>query len=236
MKVFCAAGLTTGWVMTSFRPPELSAVFVVKGTYRLSQDGEPTLYDEPDPARGDLYLDDDFEKPLLYDSDFALFKPRTDLLLVGSCHAPGGRSIPMTRVTFSVGSFVKSLAVIGDREWKEGVFSDGWTGPKPFTSMPVRYDYAFGGEGNQQNPLGNRLQDSVPSTAAGRLARDSRRRSTTRNGSTNAGPGCPRISTGAISTRHPWISRALGISAATSRSSSRTFILGTRSTDLAYQD
>ena len=74
-------------------PPQDSLTLIVKGTFRLSPGETTTLVDEQLLPTGDeLYEDDDEgQGSCRYDSDFAYFKPYTDLLLVGNCHPPAGR-------------------------------------------------------------------------------------------------------------------------------------------------
>ncbi|MGB2954897.1 MAG: DUF2169 domain-containing protein, partial [Anaerolineales bacterium] len=145
--------LTLGWIVGKWKPPQLAATFFIKGTFNLKPDSiaEP-VEDEPEMVSGDLYCDDDMQGSIYYESDFAPFKPRADLLLTGKCHVPGGRSVSACRVTFQVSSHMKSLAVFGNRKWS-GVLPTITT-PEPFSEMELRYEKCFGGEKYNRNPLG----------------------------------------------------------------------------------
>jgi hypothetical protein len=90
----------------------------------------------------------------VYESDYVLRKPKCDVLLNGSCYAPGGK--PSTKVTVSmqVGSLSKSFNVIGNRVWKKRLFWMTSTKPVPFTAMPISYNTAFGGEDNTHKDPG----------------------------------------------------------------------------------
>ncbi|MBW2527962.1 MAG: DUF2169 domain-containing protein [Deltaproteobacteria bacterium] len=77
-------------------------------------------------------------------------KSRGELLVCGSCHAPGGVPTPATFVRVCCGPVDKRLSVLGDRRWEDGVSSD----PEPFTQMPLDWRHAYGGEGYRANPFG----------------------------------------------------------------------------------
>jgi len=141
-------------MVTRVRPPGLSATFVVKGAFVLKPGGAADPAPKAELPSGDKHDEDDEKKALTYVSDFAPLKPRTDLLLLASCHAPGGKSAAVLRAGFSVGAFAKSVAVIGNRRWKPGLLAMGQTEPEPFKSMPVTWARAYGGKGFKKNPLG----------------------------------------------------------------------------------
>jgi uncharacterized protein YjbI with pentapeptide repeats len=86
--------------------------------------------------------------------DTAMPKPSGEVLLAGDAAAPGGNPVTQKIVEFSVGSVKKRLAVFGDRYWR--LTQDGavFTRPEPFVGMPVDWRTAFGGAGNDRNPIG----------------------------------------------------------------------------------
>ena len=73
----------------------------------------------------------------LYASDFADFKLHAEVLLAGTCHAPGGRPVAECPVRFSVGAWSKTLLVVGRRVWTEKVLGPAISDPQPFTTMPL---------------------------------------------------------------------------------------------------
>lgn len=135
-------------------PPLDSLTLIVKGTFCLSPEECATLSEKQLLPTGDeLYEDDDEgQGSCSYDSDFAYFKPHTDLLLVGNCYTPAGKTVPSCRVTFQVGNYSKSLAVFGNRYWQGSM--RGQSSPELFTSMPLKYENSFGGNGFKNNPVG----------------------------------------------------------------------------------
>ncbi|HEY1693987.1 MAG TPA: DUF2169 domain-containing protein [Polyangiaceae bacterium] len=94
--------------------------------------------------------------------DEGLPKPRSEVLVFGACHAPGGRPTPVSAVRVRVGpeqrdprrTVDKKLAVFGDRSWRPGIFGDKPTDAVPFTMMPLGWARAFGGTKYAKNPLG----------------------------------------------------------------------------------
>ena len=77
----------------------------------------------------------------------APFKPKADVVLLGTAYAPGGKAVKGMEVSLRVGRVQKKLRVMGDRRWRFGSFSMLPTpsDPEPFTTMPLTYDRAFGG-------------------------------------------------------------------------------------------
>src|SRR5258708_2848074 len=86
-------------------PPPLTATFVVKAGFKLLPGGVAELLPEGEQPEfsGDQFNGDDPAQGLRYPSDFALFKPGTDLLLAGQCHAPAGQAVTQAEVAFGVG-------------------------------------------------------------------------------------------------------------------------------------
>lgn len=82
--------------------------------------------------------------------DQSMPKDRGEFLCAGSFHAPGGRPVTQEAVSVRVGEHRKRLLVSGPREWRAGVS----TRPEPITSLPIRYDQAFGGHGFADNTTG----------------------------------------------------------------------------------
>jgi uncharacterized protein YjbI with pentapeptide repeats len=162
MRFVNDSGLRACWFVGRVPPHRLSATFLVKGTFRLrhGQTVEPLPFDEQEDPTGDVFRDDDPARALLYPSDFALVKPRADATLVGSFHAPQGKPVRASTVTFAINSWSKKLAVVGDRDRQEGVI--GYTtGPEPFVRMEISWERTFGGPGHAGNPLGRGVQPSV---------------------------------------------------------------------------
>jgi uncharacterized protein YjbI with pentapeptide repeats len=137
--------------------PGHSLTLIVKGTFDLKPGQRAMPSEEQLFLAGDEFYPDDDEMggSIRYEADFAYFKPRADLLLVGKCHAPRGKPIPACQVTFRVGETSRSLAVFGDRQWKRNALGlQTITKPEPFTEMELRYENSFGGQDYKPNPVG----------------------------------------------------------------------------------
>lgn len=141
-----------GYIAGRIPFPGHSLTLIVKATFDLVPDGDVVPSQEQQMTTGDEYHEDDEEMPgsLRYASDFAYFKPLADLTLVGHCHAPKDHLASARRVSFTAGDVDSSLTVYGDRHWIGPVASD----PEPFSKIPLRYEYSYGGGGFMKNPSG----------------------------------------------------------------------------------
>lgn len=145
-------GLATG----RLDPRQQVLAFVVKGTFDLEPGAPARPAAEQLLPTGDEPYDPDADPPgsLRYEHDFALFKPRADVLVVGTAHAPGGRPAAAFEVAMRVGSLAKRLRVVGERSWRAGFLGGKVTEPEPFVTLPLRYEFAFGAPGFPPNPVG----------------------------------------------------------------------------------
>jgi hypothetical protein len=122
-------------------------VVVVKGTFEIPPAGQPArLAGEQAP----LVMADEFTgvpgfSAVLNESEFAPFKPRCDVLVNGSAHAPYGRPAERVTVGLRVGTIEKFFDVVGDRVWEDGPLGPQPSAPTAFTSVPITYDRAWGG-------------------------------------------------------------------------------------------
>lgn len=78
-------------------------------------------------------------------SDVCLRKPGTDVVVVGSAMAVDARPVAELDVRVRVGPVSKELKVFGLRVWFKGALGLTLTAPKPFQSLPLRWEYAYGG-------------------------------------------------------------------------------------------
>ena len=136
--------------------PGHTLTIIVKGTFEISSGAKAFTAEEQLYPTGDEFYPDDAESQgsLYYESDFVFFKPRADLLLVGTCHVPGGNPVRMCPVTFQVGEHNRQLSVFGNRQWKKHWLKWRATDPETFAEMQIRYENSFGGKKNRKNPVG----------------------------------------------------------------------------------
>jgi hypothetical protein len=116
----------------------------VKATLVLAP--HPCLAKEQDPVHmADACWGEPGQSSLKFSGEFHLLKPSTDVLIVGSACEPRGRAVPQLEVRFRVGPLERMLRVSGERVWESGLFSYRPSAPQPFTSLPLRWERAFGG-------------------------------------------------------------------------------------------
>ena len=158
MRIHTELPLTVAPVVGRIPFPGHSVTVVVKGLFRLEAGRLQELLDDDELAfpTGDIprFEDEDEHSEIRYASDFAFYKPRADLMLVGRCHPPGGRAVPSCRITFQVGQVGRSLQVYGDRWWAASGAGSEMTDPVPFSEMELSWERAYGGPECADNPVG----------------------------------------------------------------------------------
>ena len=152
MELYGDKLLSIGTLAHAVNPPQLSATFFVKATFEMRHDHPPKAAKASELITGDVHYDGDDKKSIRYSSDFAVFKPRSDVLLVGNCHSLAGQPSARTPVSMRVGELSKTLNVTGNRYYKD--LGSNVTDPVPFTRMPVSYENSFGGPRYKKNPVG----------------------------------------------------------------------------------
>jgi hypothetical protein len=141
------------WIAGKKDHPADSLTLCVKGTFQLVS-GAAALPAETQMLTGDIYIDDDINKGLIYDSDFAYFKENADLLLKGTCYTPEAKPVPKCSVCFAVAGTQKTLKVYGTRYASPGLLGDSASSAELFTSMPLSHENTYGGIGYQKNAVG----------------------------------------------------------------------------------
>lgn len=113
--------------------------------YQARIETDETLYIQ------DEYLTDPFCSCVKTESDLSPFKPLCDVIIIGTARAPN--SEPVTQFTTSLtvtGNntklIEKKLNIFGSRNFKKVNGEWSISEPDGFTELPLRYEYAFGGE------------------------------------------------------------------------------------------
>ncbi len=121
-----------------------SAVVVLKATFELAP-GEPPMIarEQTAVALADVYAGEPGASSVVQPSDLCVGKPGTDLLLV-ACARPE-REATQVDVEFRVGRHRKLLRVFGERHWERVLGCTRMSRPKPFESIPLVWENAFGG-------------------------------------------------------------------------------------------
>jgi hypothetical protein len=133
-------------VFTSDEAGRPVVVPVVKATYEIRDRGTLALADPQPPVglAGERSGPGDLAS-WKYEPEVALTKPATDVVLIGSAHAPASITRELD-VTLRVGPLAKTVHVVGDRTWVKRIGgSIGMTDPQPFERIPLTWENAFGG-------------------------------------------------------------------------------------------
>ena len=123
-------------------------IVAVKAAFALEPSGELQLADEqPPPVLAPEYHGEPGASSLRCDSDLLAAKPCTDVVADACAHVPGSRKAERVQVSLRVGELLKTLVVYGNRVYYKGGLSGALTAtaPEPFTTRPIRYEWAYGG-------------------------------------------------------------------------------------------
>jgi hypothetical protein len=157
MELINSTRMLAGYTMGMEPSGREFLIVVIKGTFRIpTEQGAPLrLHQEQVPlVMSDVFYGEPGLSAPKYEVDFALRKPRCDVLLNASAYAPMGRPTARVEVAAQIGNWSKSFAVIGDRVWEADGVGIGISQPIPFVKMPITYDRAFGGVDATHNDPG----------------------------------------------------------------------------------
>ena len=119
---------------------------VARGTFALGTRRRLEPADSPAPlVYADEYRDKPGESSLAATTDFAVTKPRGDVVVLGNACAPGGKPVSSMTVSVRVGPLTAKLEVTGDRVWKKGLMGVAPGKPESFAEMPLVWERAYGG-------------------------------------------------------------------------------------------
>lgn len=147
MELLNATKMIAGYTMGMNPEGSELLVVVIKGTFTIPTRGDtPVLADSQVPLiEADIFSGEPGFSAPVYESDFAPFKPRCDVVLNGNAYAPSEKPVKKMQVGLRVGSINKSFNIVGNRRWEKGLLSISSSAPEPFLIMPISYDNAFGG-------------------------------------------------------------------------------------------
>jgi hypothetical protein len=131
-------------------------VVIAKGTFEIVPGAALRLARKQAPIRQhDEPWHTEKRSSLRYEDDLAPFKPLSEVIVNATAHAPSGKPAAQWHAGVKVGPIQKRVVVTGPRVWVHTPLL-GWSlSPAvPVRSVPVRYEKAFGGEGNTENPVG----------------------------------------------------------------------------------
>lgn len=136
--------------MNEGRAPRLEALVVhsrglavsVKRTYRILPGGRCAPAVEQVPLVEEIVFE---EGDFLHDTDLLSFKPGTDVVVFGSVHAPGGRTVRELRAAVRVGRREHAVRVTGRRKVVRQNGAWAFSDPEPFTERRLGWKEAYGG-------------------------------------------------------------------------------------------
>jgi hypothetical protein len=136
-----------------------SIVVVVKGSFDFTEGSEEVSLSaiQNEPLVADEFTGLPGESATRMECDFAPEKPLCDILVIGSAHAPAGRKVTSLQAGFSIGSLKKTLEITGHRKWEPGLLDFKPGEPEPFSSLPISYDFAYGGTDTEPGNPAKRL-------------------------------------------------------------------------------
>lgn len=151
------AHLTLGWTLDKLQPPQWTACLVVKGTYPLLGQNKGKWAEEapkPREPMGTLTADDSGQGSPATPSDLAPVKMNGEFFVKGTAFPPGGQPAQVFPVGVSISSQNKQLNVFGHRVWSDNLLRRSISEPEPLDSLPLQWEYAYGGPDYSKNPLG----------------------------------------------------------------------------------
>jgi hypothetical protein len=152
MDIVSTGPFQVGSLIWQLRPSMWVMTVVCKATYQLTPVESP-LTDWQEPLNDvDGHLNDDPLRSVRAPGDFAPFKIRADVVLVGNAFVPGRTPVRSLTARMVVGAVDKSIEVTCDRMFTQ----DGRLQEAPsFANMPLLYERAAGGP-DTRNPVGIR--------------------------------------------------------------------------------
>ncbi len=163
LEILTSHPLAVSTLLWEAAPNEWTLTLCVKVTLTLEHGHDAFLADVQEPVTTDKFHGEATLASLRVPSDLVPLKPRADVILVGHAYAPGGVPTPEVIATLAVGSFSKSLRVLGDRVVFHGPNGPSVEPPSPFSLMPLRYERAAIGA---QNPVGVDGTRALPNVEA----------------------------------------------------------------------
>lgn len=147
MEVVNATGMTAGYTMGMEPSGRELLVVVVKGTFAIPGDGAvaPRHAMQLPLIAADTFTGDPGYSAPAQEVDYAPRKPRCDILLTGTAHAPHGEPAQRVPVGVRVGAWKKMFSVVGARHWSAGLSGVRASPPDAFVTQAISYDVAFGG-------------------------------------------------------------------------------------------
>ncbi|MFZ6184210.1 DUF2169 family type VI secretion system accessory protein [Nannocystis pusilla] len=128
-------------------------VVCVAGTFVMDE-ATRVAHEQVAPPIEDVYWGEPGASSLRIAGQTTYHRPGTDIYLEGFAWTPGGRPAERSRVDVRVGPCHVTATITGERVWTRGLTGLRSSAPRPFTQLPLRYEYSAGGPGDPRNPVG----------------------------------------------------------------------------------
>ena len=158
------------------------ASLIIKGNFVLNPANQNLiLSNQPaELVRVDKYYGEDNKSSVRYESDTAILKVATDIVLNGHAYVPDAKPGQMVDVGLQVNDINVSYRVFGERHWQKNGLNWDISQPQLFDRMPLIYENAFGGvdvstlddevvQYSEFNPLGKGFVGNKKSPVEGLL-------------------------------------------------------------------
>lgn len=145
------SGLPHAWFRKAGPAATAFDVVALRGTFRIDTDKSCLL---PADAPGEIVYGDEFigvseSDPLggviRREGDLVLYKPATDIHVVGTARAESGKALPRWYAGIAIANVQKVLQLCGPRMFELGVWDWRLTAPEPIDAVALDYRLAFGG-------------------------------------------------------------------------------------------
>ena len=99
MRLVTDSPVSVAWVAGKHEYPKDSLTLIVKATFQIQANDLAQVLEESRHVMGDEFQDGNMRLMQTYESDFAIFKPKADVFLMGSCHTPEQQSMTSVRLS-----------------------------------------------------------------------------------------------------------------------------------------
>lgn len=143
-------------------------IILVKATYEIVDPHTIKLAENQLPINlAGRYTGEPGTSSLLYPSECCIEKCSTDIYMHGHAQTPDQKPHTVLDVSLRVGEVSKLVRVFGNRVWQFKTYTEGGvertdchiSEPQPFTTMPLIYENAFGGQDNTPEDDKNHVFD-----------------------------------------------------------------------------
>lgn len=119
-------------------------VVIWKPTWTVARERLVPAEEPLEIIQADTFYGEPGESSIHRESDLALFKPATDVVLLGHAYAPKAKA-KEGLVKLTVGPVSQTACVSGDRKWGVTLGFVRISGPEPFERVPLLFERSFGG-------------------------------------------------------------------------------------------